>query len=116
MKSTAPASSAFSTSSPASLATLTMTIGSGLRAICSRHESHAVEIGHDQVAGHDVRLQLDHLLERLLAVARGAHDLEERTARQHLRDDLADVGRIVHDQDTGYRSVCHQLLQIQRFT
>src|SRR5580765_2851780 len=36
MKSTAPASSALRTSSPASLATLTMTMGTGARAICSR--------------------------------------------------------------------------------
>ena len=75
-------------------------------------EPDAVEIRHDQVAGDDVGLQLDDLLERLLAVARRADDFDERAARQHLRDDLPDVGRIVDDEDASHAVCSHQFLRL----
>ena len=61
-------------------------------------EVHAVGPRHDQIAGHDVGLQPLDQLERLFAVARGADDLERRAAREHLLDDLADVGGVVDDE------------------
>ena len=57
-KSTAPASSAVRTSSPDSLATLTMTIGHRPPRHLLADEPDAVEVRHDQVAGDDVGLEL----------------------------------------------------------
>ena len=64
-------------------------------------EGDAVHLRHVQVAGDDIGPQLGHQLEGLGAVARGAHHLDERRALQHLLDDLADVGRVVNDEDAG---------------
>ena len=76
-----------------------MTMGTGFLRHLLAHEADAVEVRHDEIAGDDVRLELDDALQRLLAVARRADDLEERAARQQLRHDLPDVGGIVHDEN-----------------
>ncbi len=107
MKSTAPASSALRASSPASLATLTMTMGRGLRAICSVTKPTPSRLGmmrsHVTTSGFRVR----HLIESLEAVSGGTDDFHVRTARQHLRDDLAHVCGIVHDKNPGYSVGSH---------
>ena len=110
MKSTAPASSAFRASSPASLATLTMTMGTGLRAICSVTNPTPSRLGMMRSHVTTSGLQLCHLLEGLEAVSGGTDDFHMRAARQHLRDDLAHVCGIVHDKDPGYSVGSHQLL------
>ena len=98
-KSKAPASSAASTCAPCSAAMLMRTMAIGRPGHLRAHEGQAVHHGHVQIAGHDVGPQLLDALERVGAVAGRADDLDERTSRQHLGDDLADVGRVVDDQD-----------------
>jgi hypothetical protein len=62
------------------------------------HERQAVQDRHVEVAGNHIGLELFHELERLRAVARRPHHVDERAAGEHLRHDLADVGRIVDHQ------------------
>ena len=81
MKSTAPASSAFSASSPASLATLTMTIGSGLRAICSVTKPTPSRLGMMRSQVIDIGLELGHLIQRFTSIPRDADDFKRRAAR-----------------------------------
>jgi len=59
----------------------------------------AVEVGHDQIEGHDVGLELGDLLEGVEAVAGDADDEDARAGAEDLAQHLARKGGVVDDQD-----------------
>jgi len=72
------------------------------------NEPHTVQVRHDEVARDHIGLELDDAFKSLTAVARGTNDFEKGTARQQLRDDLPDVGRIVDDENAQHAGIRRQ--------